>query len=133
MKHIRGIAVTLTLIMISAVASANLASWQKPATVQLGNQYPVAEQQYGLSAQQSTSTVAHQTTTCVWCEYGYQQQLTQSGTTGVATQSMPIIRIAPPEQQRNGIGANGIQLYYDAELVNILFKTAFKAVFGQKC
>jgi len=137
MKYVIVVAALITLIIVNAsVASANLASWQKPATVQLGNQYPVAEQQYGLSAQQSTSTVAHQTTThqtttCVWCEYGYQQQLTQSGTTGVATQSMPIIRIAPPEQQRNGIGANGIQLYYDAELVNILFKTAFKAVFGQ--
>jgi len=131
------VAALITLIIVNAsVASANLASWQKPATVQLGNQYPVAEQQYGLSAQQSTSavahqTTAHQTTTCVWCEYGYQQQLTQSGTTGVATQSMPIIRIAPPDQQRNGIGADGVQLYYEAGLVNTLFEKAFVAIFGQ--
>ncbi len=33
--------------------------------------------------------------------------------------------------QRNGMGADGMQLYYDVGLVNVLMETAFSAVFGQ--
>lgn len=47
--------------------------------------------------------------------------------------SMPSItvRIAPEAQQRNGVGVNGVQLNYEAGLVNTLFESAFTTVFGQ--
>jgi hypothetical protein len=65
-----------------------------------------------------------------------QQFCTQPGCANCQAKAMPSmpnmpVQIAPAAQQRNGLGANGIQLNYEAGLVNTLFESAFTAVFGQ--
>lgn len=45
--------------------------------------------------------------------------------------SIPMMSVCLAPIQRNGIDANGIQLNYEAALVNILFERAFTTVFGQ--
>jgi hypothetical protein len=110
------------------------------------------EWQMGISGQiqqaEMRQAITQETTTCTWCDYtqvraktGTQVQATgqictQSGCGNWQAKpdpSMPSIpvRIAPEAQQRNGIGANGVQLNYEAGLVNTLFESAFTAVFGQ--
>lgn len=143
MQNSKILIVALIIFSVVGAASASgLAPWQKPATVQLGNQYPVEDHQYGLSAKQQPKPtgITTITTSCVWCEYGYHQRQVQTEcgstcgnwqTKSAPTQSTIPVRIAPENQQRNGIGADGIQLYYGAELVNTLFETAFTTVFGQ--
>lgn len=45
--------------------------------------------------------------------------------------SMPTMAVCLAPVQRNGIGANGIQLNYEAGLVNTLFERVFTGIFGQ--
>jgi len=45
--------------------------------------------------------------------------------------SMPTMAVCLAPVQRNGIGANGIQLNYEAGLVNTLFERTFTGIFGQ--
>lgn len=95
---------------------------------QLGGYRPVATTSASATATATVSVAVQEKLTRVYHES------TQIG--GAITEPAPQalivpVVIAPPEQQRNGVGADGVQLFYDASLVNILFETAFVNRFGQ--
>jgi len=151
-KALVALLVCLLALCVSGMANG-LADWQKQDTVNLGHQGPWQEIQYGRSAipyqpsQEKQTLQITQKTTCAWCNYGQirevqqvqrvqQPQCAPAGCGNWQAKPAPTmstipVRIAPDCQQRNGIGADGFQLYYDAGLANTLFEAAFVSVFGQ--
>lgn len=149
--------VPLVAAMVFLALCASVQAYGNMAPAPLGKVvqgWEPQEWQMGISGQIQQTEMRQdqvsQQAICTWCDYT-QEPVKQTETqvasiiSQVCTQpgcgnwqakpdpSMPSItvRIAPEAQQRNGVGVNGVQLNYEAGLVNTLFESAFTTVFGQ--
>lgn len=157
MKQIRllGVAFLILALCCAGVTANGLADYQKPDILELGHQGGWEEIQYGRSAIEPTEYYTETTETveehavqawelqnwqinevvemthgCTSCQKsGYSAGCGSWQPTPTPTISTMPVCLA--STQRNGMGADGMQLYYGVEWVNILIETAFNALFGQ--